>query len=89
VAYRHRRGSRQLFRQFRNYGRAEPLLYRLYRHQGLTRPSGGRVARRWARLALEAPAACTSARRRGEWLATAGYSLGRIEGSLRQGALFL
>jgi len=47
------------------------------------------VARRWARLVAELPAACASPRRRGAWLATAGFSVGRVAGSVRERALFL
>jgi glycosyltransferase involved in cell wall biosynthesis len=89
VAYRHRRRDHELFLQFRNYGRTEPLLFRLHRHQGLVRSSAGGVARRWARLLLAAPIAWTSAERRGRWLAIAGFSVGRVEGSLRERTGFL
>ncbi len=84
VAYRHRCRDHELFLQFRNYGRTEPLVFRLHRHHGLVRPSAGGVARRWARLLLVAPIAWTSPVRRGRWLAIAGFSVGRLEGSLRE-----
>ena len=89
VAYRHRSRGHELFLQFRNYGRSEPLLFRLHRHHGVTRASAGGVARRWTRLALERPLALTSADRRGRWLAVAGFSVGRLEGSLREGTGYL
>lgn len=89
VDYRHRSRGRELFLQFRNYGRSEPLLFRLHRHHGVDRASAGGVARRWARLALDAPVAWTSAERRGRWLAIAGTSVGRVEGSLRERTGFL
>jgi hypothetical protein len=47
------------------------------------------VARRWTRLLLAAPIAWTSAERRGRWLAIAGFSVGRVEGSLRERTGFL
>ena len=89
VAYRHRRRGHELFLQFRNYGRTEPLLFRLHCHHGLVRPSVVGVARRWARLLLGAPIAWISADRRGRWLAVAGFSVGRVEGSLRERTGFL
>jgi glycosyltransferase involved in cell wall biosynthesis len=87
IAYRHRGGERGLFDQFRSYGRAEPLLYRCFRDQGMDRPSAAEVIKRWARIGLRA------ARRdrvsRGRWLVEAGFSLGRLEGAVRHRVLYL
>jgi glycosyltransferase involved in cell wall biosynthesis len=89
VAYRHRREPGALFRQFRSYGRSEPLLYQRYRQHGLCRPGLPGVLRRWAWLVVAAPGANRSPERRGRWLVTAGFSVGRLQGSLRHRTLFL
>jgi GT2 family glycosyltransferase len=81
VAYRHRASGLDLFRQFRSYGRSEPLLYAEFRQYGMPRPAAGEVARRWARLVLGAPLA-SSPETRGKWLVNAGFSLGRLRGAL-------
>jgi GT2 family glycosyltransferase len=83
VSYRHRDGGRDLFRQFFRYGANEPLLYERYRSLGMCRPSGAEVARRWARLAVEAPLAL-SPQRRGAWLVRAGFSAGRLSTAARR-----
>jgi len=88
VAYRHRPSAAGLFSQFRAYGRAEPLLWASYRDAGLRRDPPLRVARRWAGLAL-GPLQLRSAAAGGRWLATAGFSLGRVEGSIARRRLFL
>jgi GT2 family glycosyltransferase len=75
VAYRHRPTAAATFRQFRAYGRAEPLLYRRFRHSGMPRQDIAAVARRWASLACPPPI--------DRWVYRAGYSLGRAEGSAR------
>jgi glycosyltransferase involved in cell wall biosynthesis len=89
VAYRHRRDPAALFHQFRSYGRSEPMLYRRYARHGLARPGLPGVLRRWTWLVASAPFANRSAERRGRWLVTAGFSVGRLQGSLRHRTLFL
>jgi GT2 family glycosyltransferase len=89
VRYRHRDSGRELFRQFRNYGRAEPLLYQRYRSQGMPPSPIAPTVRRWLRLALDAPALLGSPVRRGAWLADVGFTVGRIEGSLRHRVPYL
>lgn len=84
VAYRHREGGRQLFRQFRSYGRSEPLLYRRYGPHGMPPTPAGQVLRRWARLVVTLPMLFGTAEERGDWLVRAGFSLGRLETALRE-----
>ncbi len=81
VAYRHRPTATATFRQFRAYGRAEPLLYRRFRHVGMPRHDLVSVARRWASLAHPQPLE--------RWVYRAGYSLGRAEGSVRWRVTYL
>lgn len=89
VAYRHREGFGPLFRQFRGYGRMDPRLYARYRDAGLERPSLRSVLRRWARLSLLSPLALVDPVRRGRWSYQMGYTIGRVEGSLRDRVLYL
>lgn len=89
VAYRHRNDYVGLFQQFRKYGRAEPLLYRRFAHAGLARPSAMAVIRRWGGLLVHSRKALVDATARSRWAYTAGYSVGRVEGSLRHRKLFL
>ena len=83
MAYRHRTDPRGLFRQFRNYGRGEPILYADFRTAGMCRPPFAEVARRYAKLLLNLPGAVLSPRARAHWAIVAGFSAGRVEGSLR------
>jgi glycosyltransferase involved in cell wall biosynthesis len=87
LQYRHRNRGRDLFRQFRSYGRAEPLLYRCYREHGMPRPGTGEVVRRWGRVVVFAGRKDRIVR--GKWLVEAGVSLGRIEGALTHRSLYL
>ncbi len=89
VAYRHRVEPVAVFRQFRNYGRGEPLLYADFRSAGMTRAPWPQVIRRYGRLVLHAPRAARSPRHRGRYAITAGFTLGRLEGSLRRRVLYL
>ncbi|MEA3216753.1 MAG: hypothetical protein QOJ19_2909 [Acidimicrobiia bacterium] len=88
VAYRHRERGRDMFRQFCRYGRSEPLLYRSFRQWGMQRPTAWEVAKRWSRIVLEAPLVLIPAKR-GPWLVRAGFSFGRLRGSLRYRAPYL
>lgn len=81
VAYRHRATAAATFQQFRLYGRAEPLLYRRFRHNGMSRSTLAAVARRWA--SLLAPRALP------RLVYRAGYSIGRLEGSVRWRSRYL
>lgn len=89
VAYRHRRELRGLFRQFRNYGRGEPLLYARFRDAGLARASMWAAARRWTELFAHAPAVALRRGDRSRWVYTLAYSVGRVEGSIRHRTAYL
>ncbi len=89
VAYRHRQEPRALFNQFRNYGRAEPQLYRRYGPEGMPRAPLRRAGWRWVRLAVGSWALLASPVRRGRWVAELGFTIGRIEGSIRQRRVYL
>ncbi len=89
VSYRHRETGRELFNQFRTYGRSEPLLYRRYASQGMPPTPLPQVLRRWARIVVTAPAVLGSPQRRGMWLLRAGFSLGRLEGAIRHRTAYL
>jgi hypothetical protein len=89
VAYRHRESGRELFEQFRSYGRSEPLLYQCYGPHGMPPTPLPEVLRRWARILLTVPALLGSPGRRGRWLLRAGFSVGRLEGAIRHRVLYL
>lgn len=90
TAYRHRPTARGLFAQFRSYGRSEPLLFATYGTRGMPRPGLGEVVRRWGRIGLTVPLPRRAdGRSRGRWCLEAGFSLGRLEGSLRHRVLYL
>ena len=88
VAYRHREGHRDLFRQFLTYGRTEPLLFADYGRWGMPRPPLAQVARRWARIVLQAPLVVRPRERAG-WMVLAGFSVGRVAGAIRHRVLYL
>ncbi len=89
VKYRHRAGLWKLFVQFHHYGRSDPVVYRDYRGDGHPRSRSVRALSRWLRLLVGAPLALFDRRKRALWVYTLGYSLGRIEGSVRYRTLFL
>jgi GT2 family glycosyltransferase len=82
VHHRERGTYRELVRQFRDFGRQDPHLYRKHREHGMppsTLPDG---ARAWARLILNAPRYTSTPHQRGEWVRKAARCWGRIEGSV-------
>lgn len=89
VQYRHRSGRRALFRQFRGYGMAEPMLFAQYRQFGMPRPTPRRVIGRWVRLVRTSPAVFRDPVRCGLWVVEFGYSVGRVEGSVRNRVAYL
>jgi len=89
VKYRHRRSSAELFKQFRNYGRTDPVIHAEFQHAGHPRSSLWRAAKRWGRIVLTTPMAAISRPARSRWIYTLAYSLGRLEGSIKSRVLFL
>lgn len=89
VAYRHRAGASDLFRQFKGYGRAEPLVYARYRNQGMDAATPVQVIKRWVRIACWAPSALFSTHARSQLAYTAGYSVGRLQGSIQHRSVYL
>lgn len=89
VAYRHRSDLRGMFRQFRNYGRSEPLVYARFRDAGLSRASAWAVLRRWTELVASVPTVLIGRGDRSRWVYTLAYSVGRVEGSIRHRTPYL
>jgi GT2 family glycosyltransferase len=85
VDYRERPTARGLAAQAFRHGYRDPLLYRVFRGQGMPPSSATVAAKAWARLVLDAR---PSADRR-EWARRAGRRAGRIAGSVRYGVRYL
>lgn len=89
VRYRFRDQPRDIARQFFNYGRVEPRLYRLYRDRGLARSSTKKAIRDWVWIMLRVGDSFRSTEQRGAWLRRFSYRRGRLVGSMRERVLFL
>lgn len=89
VLYRFRDRPGATARQFFNYGRMEPRLFRCYRHQGMQRSGLKTAFRDWAWIAVHIGDLFKSAERKGVWMRKAAYRRGRLVGSIREGVLYL
>jgi glycosyltransferase involved in cell wall biosynthesis len=86
---RFRRTIPAMARQYFGYGRSGPELHRAFRDAGIPRPDNGAALRRWRRLAEELPDLWASRERRGHWIRTASFRLGRVVGSIEARTLVL
>ncbi len=86
---RFRRSLAATARQFYGYGRSGPQLHRAFRHAGIPPPDNRAALRRWRWLASELPSLWADSTRRGNWVRTASFRLGRLVGSVRARALVL
>ena len=87
--YRLRPDLTRMARQYYDYGRSHPKLYRAFRGAGMPRTglrAGGRV---WLGLAGQLPALAGSRRSRAVWLTRAAMRWGRIVGSARHRVVYL
>ncbi len=89
MQYRHRAGLKSLFRQFRNYGRMDPLLHRDFRAAGHPPSTALSALKRCIRLVLSTPNLARGPEARGEWIQTLAYTLGRLEGGLKTRTLYI
>jgi glycosyltransferase involved in cell wall biosynthesis len=89
VRYRFRESPRAVARQFLNYGRVQPRLYRDYRDRGMGRSSLKWAAREWGWLGWHIGDLFGSSERKGVWMRRAAYRWGRLTSSIRQRVLFL
>ncbi|MCP3857416.1 MAG: glycosyltransferase [Actinomycetia bacterium] len=89
IQYRHRAGLGALFRQFRNYGRMDPLLHRDFRAAGHPPSTVPSALKRYVCLVLGIPSLARGPEARGEWTHTLAFTLGRLEGSLKARTLYL
>jgi glycosyltransferase involved in cell wall biosynthesis len=76
-------------RQFYRYGRSGPQLHRAFRGLGIPKPDNRTALRRWRRLLEQTPDLWASRERRGGWIRTAAFQLGRLVGSVRARAIVL
>ncbi len=85
-----------IFRQARHLARHNVRIYSEYRRHPPAGPNGPRLMPRLgalpgllklAKFALKAPFSLWTSRARARWLWQAGWRLGRVEGSLREGVL--
>ena len=84
VHYRHRDTLKGMFMQAYRDGQAQVLLYKKYREQGMTWKSWGSGIKSWIVMIMRFPQLRTRLGR-GKWLVNAGFTLGRLRGSIRYG----
>jgi glycosyltransferase involved in cell wall biosynthesis len=82
VRYRFREDPRDTARQFFNYGRVQPALYRDYRDRGMSRNLRW-AFREWLWLVRHVGDLMGSAPRKGVWMRRAAFRGGRLLGSVR------
>jgi glycosyltransferase involved in cell wall biosynthesis len=86
---RFRSSMRATARQFYGYGWSGPQLYRAFREAGVPPPDNRDALRLWGRLGRQVPDLWGSRARRGHWVRSAAFRLGRVTGSLRHGVVCL
>jgi GT2 family glycosyltransferase len=87
--YRYRPTPRDLARQYYDYGRSGPQLFRAFRGEGMPRTSAARAALAWGWLVVHVFDLARSQSRRAEWMRRFASRCGRLAGSLRFRVLFL
>lgn len=88
VSYRHRYDSRSLWRQHYGYGRADPVLYRRFRHYGVPPRSPWSSLRAVGSLIADLPR-LFSPKDRPNWVRSAGKLAGRLVGSIEQRVFYV
>jgi hypothetical protein len=86
---RFRTSIRSMARQHFRYGRSGPMLHRAFRDAGLPDSDNRQGIQEWGQLAQTVPDLWASRERRGRWVRTASFRLGRLVGSLQARALCL
>jgi glycosyltransferase involved in cell wall biosynthesis len=89
VHLRFRRSIAATARQFYRYGRAGPFVHRAFREFGIPEADNRPALEKWRQLAIRLPDVFSSRARRGHWIRTAAFRLGRLVGSVRARALVL
>ncbi len=87
--YRLRPDLRSLARQFYNYGRSGPRLYRDFRSAGMPRSSIRGALKAWAWLIVHSPDLARDRTRRGNWAKRAASRAGKVVGSIENRTLYL
>jgi glycosyltransferase involved in cell wall biosynthesis len=88
VHYRHRETLKDMFVQAYRDGQYQVLLYIKYREQGMRWRSWWRGVKRWVLMFRRLPELRTRLGR-GRWLIDAGFTLGRLRGSIKFGIVAL
>ena len=88
VAYRHKRDQRSLWHQYRQFGIADPVLFKRFRERGMPSQRIGTVLAGYVRLALKIPA-LISARTRPSAIRSIAKRFGRLQGSIRERVFYL
>jgi glycosyltransferase involved in cell wall biosynthesis len=89
VQLRFRRTLRAMAHQFYRYGRSGPQLHKAFRGEGIPPPDNQAALERWRWLLAEVPNLRDHPERRGNWVRTAAFRLGRLVGSVRARTLVL
>jgi glycosyltransferase involved in cell wall biosynthesis len=84
---RFRSTIRSMARQHFRYGSSGPLLHKAFADAGLPPPDRREALRDWYLLLTGVPDLWASRERRGCWVRTAAFRLGRLAGSVRAGVL--
>jgi glycosyltransferase involved in cell wall biosynthesis len=87
--YRLRRDLAGMARQYYDYGRSHPRLYRAFRGAGMPRNGVRAGGRGWLELAGQLPALARSRPARAVWVTRAAMRWGRLVGSARHGVVYL
>jgi glycosyltransferase involved in cell wall biosynthesis len=87
VRWHPRPSFRGAWRQYRDYGRGQAMLYRRYRGRGMPRRAATQALREWAGLARSAPVLRTQ-EQRSRWVRRLARDVGRLQGSLRYGVWY-
>lgn len=85
--YRQRGDLATMYRQHRNYGRGQAVLYRHYRHRGMPRRPWRTVLGDWWRLLKGLPR-LRSAGEKARWVRRLGRAVGHLRGSLENRVLY-
>jgi glycosyltransferase involved in cell wall biosynthesis len=88
IAYRHRHNPGGLWRQHRDFGRADPVLYKRFRSHGVPPQRLRSVLAAYVRLILRIPTLVTSTGR-SAFTRSAAKRWGRLQGSMRERVLYL
>ena len=88
VAYRHRHDPGKLWRQYVDFGVADPVLYKRFRAHGVPRPRLVSMIAAYVRIILKTPLLFSSTTRP-RVIRSIAKRVGRLKGSIRERVLYL